>query len=500
MKFIHEDFLLQTRTARRLYHHYAEPEPILDYHCHLSPQDIAADRQFKNLFEIWLEGDHYKWRAMRSNGVAERFCTGDAEPFAKFQAWAATVPHTVRNPLYHWTHLELKRYFDIEELLDEDSAIRIWKRANEQLASSQLSTQGILKKFEVKTVCTTDDPVDDLSPHKAIALSNLGTSVFPAFRPDKSMAVHQPEQFNAWIGRLAQSADMDISQFQHLLEALQSRHDYFHAQGCRISDHGMNQAFADPCTEKTAAAIFARALKGKPASCEEQAQFATFMMIFFGHLDAEKRWTKQLHLGALRNNNTRLLRQLGPDTGFDSIGDFPQAQALASYLDRLDQDNALPKTIIYNNNPANNYVFATMIGNFQDGTIPGKVQFGSGWWFLDQKEGIEWQLNAISNLGLLSRFVGMVTDSRSFMSYPRHEYFRRVLCNLIGKDVENGEIPDDDMLLGPMIRNICYTNAKEYLALPAPANSNGNGASQAKRKRSSARSDGESTLRRGNKH
>jgi glucuronate isomerase len=494
MKFIHEDFLLQTRTARRLYHHYAEGEPILDFHCHLSPHDIAENRQFKNLFEIWLEGDHYKWRAMRSNGVDERFCTGNADPFAKFQAWAATVPHTLRNPLYHWTHLELKRYFDIEELLDEASAARVWKEANEQLASPQLSTQGILKKFDVKTVCTTDDPNDDLSAHKAIALSNLSTTVLPAFRPDKALAVDRPEQFIAWLKRLSEASDTDIHNFAALLEALRIRHDYFHTQGCRISDHGMNQSYADFCTEKTAAAIFGRTLKGKPASPAEHAQFGAFMMLFFGRLDAEKGWTKQLHLGALRNNNTRLLRQLGPDTGFDSIGDFPQAAALAVYLDRLDQEKALPKTIIYNNNPADNYVFAAMLGNFQDGAIPGKVQLGAGWWFLDQKEGIEWQLNALSNLGLLSRFVGMITDSRSFMSYPRHEYFRRVLCNLIARDVENGEIPDDDMLIGPMIRNICYGNARQYLALPEAANgSNGD-----KRKRGAGRSNGETALRPGN--
>jgi glucuronate isomerase len=466
MKFIHEDFLLQTRTARRLYHQFAEIEPILDYHCHLSPKDIAENRQFKNLFEIWLEGDHYKWRAMRSNGVAERFCTGDADPFAKFQAWAATVPQTLRNPLYHWTHLELQRYFGIDELLDEASAIRIWNNANKQLATPELTTQGILKKFNVKTVCTTDDPTDDLNHHQAILASDLTTRVLPAFRPDKALAVQQPDQFNRWVSRLSETSGIEIGGFAEFLDALRARHDYFHAHGCRLSDHGLTQCSADFCSEKTAAMIFARAQKGKAATPEEQAQFSAFMMLFFGALDAGKNWTKQLHLGALRNNNTRLLKQLGPDTGFDSIGDFPQATALAAYLDRLDQEKALPKTIIYNNNPMDNYVFATMLGNFQDGTMAGKIQLGSGWWFLDQKEGIEWQLNALSNLGLLSRFVGMVTDSRSFMSYPRHEYFRRVLCNLVGRDVENGEIPDDDSLLGPMIQNICYANAQQYLQLP----------------------------------
>jgi len=467
MKFIHEDFLLHSRTARRLYHQFAEAEPIFDYHCHLSPRDIAENRRFENLFEIWLEGDHYKWRAMRSNGVAEKFCTGAAEPFAKFRAWAATVPHTLRNPLYHWTHLELKRYFGINELLDEESAARIWKRANEQLAAPQLSTQGILKKFGVTHVCTTDDPADDLKYHTAIAASDLATVVLPAFRPDKAMAVRQPERFLEWLRRLEQTADADIGDFAAFLAALRRRHDDFHAQGCRLSDHGLEQCFARPCSTKTASLIFARARRGRAASPEEQAQFGSYMMLFFGKLDAEKGWTKQLHLGALRNNNSRQLREIGPDTGFDSIGDLPQAAALAAYLDLLDREEALPKTIVYCNNPADNYVFGAMLGNFQDGTIPGKIQMGSAWWFLDQREGIEWQINALSNLGLLSRFVGMVTDSRSFMSYPRHEYFRRVLCNLVGRDVENGELPDDEELVGSMIANICYANARQYFGLAA---------------------------------
>jgi glucuronate isomerase len=466
MKFIHEDFLLHTRAARRLYHQFAEPEPIFDYHCHLPPQDIAKNRCFRNLFEIWLEGDHYKWRAMRANGVAERFCTGAATPFEKFKAWAATVPHTLRNPLYHWTHLELKRYFGIDELLDEASAARIWERANRDLAAPDLTAQGILGKFRVTTLCTTDDPTDDLQHHRALALSNLETRVLPAFRPDKALLVNQPAQFKAWTRRLAEASDVDIRNFGDFLDALRSRHDYFHTQGCQLSDHGLNQCFADFCTERVAAAIFAKAQSGKSVSQEEHARFAAFMMLFFGQLDAEKRWTKQLHLGALRNNNTRLLRELGQDTGFDSIGDFPQAAALCAYLDRLEQEHALPRMIIYNVNPADNYAFASLAGSFQDGSLPGKIQFGAAWWFLDQKAGMEWQLNALSHLGLLSRFVGMVTDSRSFMSYPRHEYFRRVLCDLIGRDVENGEIPNDDTLLGPMIRNLCYGNAERFLAMP----------------------------------
>ena len=470
MKFIHEDFLLSTRTARRLFHKYAEAEPIFDYHCHLSPHDLANNRQFKNLFEIWLEGDHYKWRAMRSNGVAEKFCTGDAAPFAKFQAWAATVPNTLRNPLYHWTHLELKRYFGISELLDESSAPRIWKQANALLASPEFTTQGIAQRFRVTTICTTDDPVDDLKSHEKLAAANLKTRVLPAFRPDKALTVHQAVGFNKWVDQLAAAADVDIHNFNAFLDALRQRHQFFHDHGSRLSDHGLNHCFADFCTDAAAGKIFAKARSGKMVSPDEHRQFASFMMLFFGRLDAEKGWVKQLHVGALRNNNTRLMKAVGPDTGFDSISDYPQCQTLAAYLDRLDQENALPKTILYNLNPADNYAFATMIGNFQDGTIPGKVQLGSGWWFLDQKEGMEWQLNALSNLGLLSRFVGMITDSRSFMSYPRHEYFRRTLCNLIGRDVENGEIPNDESLIGPMIRNICYTNAESYFALPGPIN------------------------------
>ncbi len=466
MKFIHEDFLLHSRAAARLYHQYAEAEPIFDHHCHLSPRDIAENRQFKDLFEIWLEGDHYKWRAMRANGVAERYCTGTVKPFEKFLAWAATVPHTLRNPLYHWTHLELKRYFGIDELLDEESAARIWKKAGEQLATPELSAQGILKRFKVATLCTTDDPTDSLEHHRALAASELSTRVLPAFRPDKALAVHQPAQFNEWIKRLEQAADTDIRDLVQFMEALEARHEYFHAHGCRLSDHGLAQCYADFCTLKTASVIFARARRGWAASPAEQARFGAFMMLFFGRLDADKGWTKQLHLGALRNANTRLLKQLGPDTGFDSIGDYPQAAALAAYLDALEREKALPKTIIFNCNPADNYLFATMLGNFPGDGIPAKVQMGPGWWFLDQKEGMERQLNALSNQGLLSRFVGMVTDSRSFMSYPRHEYFRRVLCNLVGQDVERGELPNDENLLGPMIRNICYANARQYLAVP----------------------------------
>ncbi len=462
--FIHDDFLLGTGTARRLFHEVAAPQPIFDYHCHLSPQDLAENRRFENLHAIWLEGDHYKWRAMRANGVAERYITGDASPWEKFQAWAATVPHTLRNPLYHWTHLELRRYFGITELLNEASAARIWQCANEQLAG--LTTHAILEKFAVRAIGTTDDPTDDLRYHRALAGQSLITRVLPAFRPDRALTVHQPAGFNAWVDRLTQASDRAITNFSDFLAALQQRRDAFHEVGCRLSDHGLSYCPADDCPESEAAAIFARARAGQAASPVEHQRFASVVMLHLGRLYAEKQWAMQLHLTPLRNNNTRLLREIGPDTGFDSIGDWPQATALSAFLDRLDQENCLPKTILYNLNPADNYVFAAMAGNFQDGSIPGKMQYGSGWWFLDQKEGMEAQLNALSNLGLLSRFVGMVTDSRSFMSYPRHEYFRRVLCNLIGRDVENGELPDDNELLAPLIRNVCYRNAEAYFEFP----------------------------------
>jgi len=465
MSFIHDDFLLSTKAARRLYHEYAESEPILDYHCHLPPRDVAANRRFGDLFEIWLEGDHYKWRAMRANGVDEKYCTGAASPEEKFRAWAKTVPYTLRNPLYHWTHLELKRYFGIDELLDESSAQRIWDRANQLLATDSLSAHGILGRFHVKAVCTTDDPTDDLAPHREIAASGLATKVFPCYRPDKSLNVHLPDAFNAWVTRLESASNTSIGGFTAFVDALKKRHDFFHTMGGRLSDHGIDHAYADFCHESEAARIFGRARAGHAATPEEQARFGSYMMLLFGHWDAEKGWTKQLHLGARRNANTKRLREIGPDSGYDSIGDGPQADSLGAFLDRLDQENALPKIVLYNLNPADNYLLATMIGNFQDGSVAGKVQFGSGWWFLDQKEAMTWQINALSNCGLVSRFLGMLTDSRSFMSYPRHEYFRRVLCDLFGRDMESGEVPHDFELVGGTVRNICYRNASDYLGL-----------------------------------
>ena len=465
MAFITDDFLLHSAAARGLYHEHAEGQPILDYHCHLPPADVARNRRFENLFEIWLEGDHYKWRAMRANGVPERFCTGDADPYEKFLAWARTVPKCLRNPLYHWTHLELRRYFGIDHLLDEGSAPRIWKAANERLRSDDLSAHGILARFDVRAVCTTDDPADPLDHHEAIAASGLRTKVYPTFRPDRALQVDDPSLFNPWVDRLGTAARTRIGSLDEFLEALRRRHQDFHDHGGRLSDHGLPYCYAAECSDAEASAIFAAARAGRAASTAEHEQFAAYLMVFFGRLDAEKGWTKQLHLGARRNVNSRKLAELGRDTGYDSIGDYPQVEGLAWYLDRLEQQNALPKTILYNNNPVDNYAMATMIGNFQDGSQAGKLQFGSGWWYLDQKEGIEWQINALSNVGLLAQFVGMLTDSRSFMSYPRHEYFRRVLCNMLGSEMERGELPDDRAMVGRMVEDICFDNARRYLGL-----------------------------------
>ena len=464
-EFLGEDFLLQTETARRLYERYAAAQPIFDYHCHLPPREIAEDRRFDNLTAIWLEGDHYKWRAMRANGVPERLCTGDADPYEKFLAWAATVPRCLRNPLYHWTHLELRRYFGIEERLDETSAPAIWARANERLRSGELDAHAILRRFDVRVVCTTDDPADDLEAHAKIRAGSLPTRVHPTFRPDRALEVNQPVVFNAWVDRLARAADVDIATLSDFLEALRRRHEAFHQAGGRLSDHGLSQCPAEPCTNRAAAVVFGKARAGRTVSAREQAAFASSMMVFFGQLDAARGWTKQLHLGAKRNVSTRGLQSIGRDAGFDSIGDLPQADTLGTFLDRLDRENALPRTILYNVNPSANYMLAAMAGTFQDGSRRGKIQFGTAWWFLDQKEGIEWQLNALSNVGLLATFVGMTTDSRSFMSYPRHEYFRRVLCNLIGGEVERGELPDDEGLLGQLVEDVCYRNAEQYFEL-----------------------------------
>ncbi|WP_438480288.1 glucuronate isomerase [Oleiharenicola lentus] len=465
--FIHDDFLLQTDAACELYHTYAKAEPIYDYHCHLPQALIANNHQFADLSEIWLGGDHYKWRAMRSNGVKENVCTGSASPREKFDAWCAALPHTLGNPLYHWSHIELKRYFGIDEIISPKTADAIWEKANAQLAGMRV--HDILQNNKVAVICTTDDPADSLTDHARITQLGIKTRVYPTFRPDKALGVNAPAAFNAWLEKLGGEAKVSINTFEDLLNALKIRHADFHAVGGRLSDHGMEQALAEPCTHSEAAAIFDAARAGRAASPVDWAKYGSYLMLEFGRWDAAKGWTKQLHLGALRNNNTRLLKALGPDTGFDSIGDFPQARALSRYLDALDTTGELPRTVLYNLNPADNYAFATMIGNFQDGSVAGKMQFGSGWWFLDQKEAMEWQMNALANLGLLSRFVGMLTDSRSFLSYTRHEYFRRVLCNLLGAQMERGEIPNDQATVGSMVKNICFANARDYFRLEVDA-------------------------------
>jgi len=461
--FIHDDFLLHSDVARDLYNGFAKDEPIFDYHCHLPQAHIADNHAFADLAEVWLGGDHYKWRAMRANGVPERFCTGDATPREKFDAWCATVPHTLGNPLYHWSHLELKRYFGIDAIISPATADAIWAAANERLKSMRV--HDILAANKVAVICTTDDPADPLTDHERIAKLGIATRVYPTFRPDKALGVDNPAAYNAWLARLGVAAGMEIATIDGLLAALKKRHDDFHAFGGRLSDHGLEAALAEPCSRIEAGIIFDAARAGRAANPADWAKFGSFLMLEFGRWDADRGWTKQLHLGALRNNNRRLLGALGPDTGFDSIGDFPQARSLSRYLDALDSTGELPRTVLYNLNPGDNYLFATMAGNFQDGTIAGKVQFGSGWWFLDQKEAMEWQMNALANLGLLSRFVGMLTDSRSFLSYTRHEYFRRVLCDLLGAKMERGEIPADKELVGGMVRNICFANARAFFRL-----------------------------------
>jgi glucuronate isomerase len=461
--FIHDNFLLQSDAARALYRDFAKGEPIYDYHCHVPPDQIAANHQFTDLADIWIGGDHYKWRAMRANGVDERFCTGDASGREKFEAWASTVPHTLGNPLYHWSHLELKRYFGIGELVSTATADSIWKRANAKLPS--LRVHDILAANKVAAICTTDDPADPLDLHEKIRASGLKTRVYPTFRPDRALGVAEPSSFNPWVERLAGAARTGVHGFDDFLGALKRRHDDFHAFGGRLSDHGLETALVQPCTHGEAASVFKAARGGRAAAPDGAARFGSYLMLEFGRWDAHRGWTKQLHLGALRNANSRLLARLGPNTGFDSIGDFEQIRPLGRYLDALDATGQLPRMVLYNLNPADNYAFATMAGNFNDGSLAGKVQFGSGWWFLDQKEAMEWQLKALANIGLLSRFVGMLSDSRNFLCYTRHEYFRRVLCDLLGSQMERGEMPDDIGLVGGLVRRICFANAREFFGL-----------------------------------
>jgi glucuronate isomerase len=463
-EFIHKEFLLENKTASALYHTYAEPLPIIDYHCHISPKEVAENRQFENMSQIWLAGDHYKWRAMRACGVDERFITGNASDWEKFEVWAQTVPKTIRNPLYHWTHLELKRPFGISGiLLDEKSAKAVWKKCNEKLAAPEFSTQGIAKQMNVEVICTTDDPIDSLEYHDAYARKGNGcTKMFPAFRPDKAMAVENVEVFLSYLRKLESASGIEIKDFESLIIAVRNRHDFFHSRGCRVSDHGIETAYAEEYTGPEIRGIFKRLRKGKSVSPAEVLKFKSAMMFEFAVMDHEKGWVQQLHFGALRNNNSRMMRLIGPDTGYDSIGDFEIARPLSRFLDRLDAQGKLAKTILYNLNPRDNELVATMTGNFQDGSVAGKVQYGSGWWFLDQLDGMRKQIEALSNLGVLSQFVGMLTDSRSFLSYPRHEYFRRLLCNMLGSEMERGLIPNDMKLIGSMVQDISYRNAKKY--------------------------------------
>jgi len=464
-KFLNQDFLLDNDTAKSLYHEVASRMPIIDYHCHLISEQIAGDVNFKNLTAIWLAGDHYKWRAMRANGVPENFCTGDASDEEKFMKWAETVPDTLRNPLYHWTHLELQRYFGIEQLLNPESASGIYRQANEMLQSPEFSVRNLIRKMNVEIICTTDDPVDSLEHHRKIREDGFETRVLPAWRPDRAMAVEDPETYNIYLGKLEEASDSTISSYMDLLTALHKRHDFFHEMGCRISDHGTEAFYAEDYDHLEIEKIFLKVRKGRKLNDLEIRQFKSCMLFELAAMDHEKGWTQQFHVGAIRNNNSRRFHELGPDTGFDSIGDFDMAQNMSRFFDKLDALDQLAKTIVYNLSPVDNALMVTMINNFNDGITPGKMQFGSGWWFMDQKYGMTEQMNTLSSLGLLSRFVGMLTDSRSFMSYPRHEYFRRLLCNLVGTDVERGEIPNDRPMLDSLISNICYHNAKTYFAL-----------------------------------
>jgi glucuronate isomerase len=465
--FLNEDFLLENRTAAALYHEVARDLPILDYHCHLPPEQIAGNHRFRNLTEIWLEGDHYKWRAMRASGVPERLITGDASDCDKFEAWARTVPATLRNPLYHWTHMELRRPFGITgTLLDGTTARFVYDRGNEMLQRDDFTAQGILRQFKVVAVCSTDDPVDSLEPHLAHARAGSpAVRLFPTWRPDQALGVEDPAAFNQWVDRLAAAANVHVANLGSFLDALRRRHTFFHDAGCRASDHGLEQAYADDYSEAEVRAAFEQVRAGRVLDGSAARKLKSALLHELALLDHARGWVQQFHLGALRNINTRLLRQLGPNTGGDSMGDFEQARPLARFLDGLDRTDQLARTIVYNSNPRDNELMATVVGSFNDGSVPGKMQYGAAWWFLDQKDGMEKQIEALSNIGLLSRFVGMVTDSRSFLSYPRHEYFRRLLCNILGRDAEKGLIPTDREMLGRLVRDVCFENAKAYFPL-----------------------------------
>ncbi|MCE2616058.1 glucuronate isomerase [Bacteroidaceae bacterium 14-104] len=461
--FMDENFLLQTETARILYHEHAKNMPIIDYHCHLEPKMIAEDYRFRSITELWLGGDHYKWRAERTNGIDEKYITGDASDWEKFEKWAETVPYTLRNPLYHWTHLELKTAFGISKPLNPISAKEIYDACNEKLATKEFSARGLMRHYHVEIVCTTDDPADTLEYHKAIKASGFEIKVLPTWRPDKAMAVGNSKSYRAYIERLSKVSGVNISTYNDLIEALRKRQEYFALQGCKLADHGINYFPWAICSTAETNQLFQRILDGKALNSEEIEKLQTSLLLDFARMNAEKGWVQQFHYGAQRNNNTIMFNALGPDTGYDSILSYNCSQSMARFLDTLNTESRLTKTILYNLNPTDNAVVATMLGNFQDGSFPGKIQFGSGWWFNDQIDGMEKQMNDLSLLGLLSRFVGMLTDSRSFLSYPRHEYFRRVLCNLLGNDIENGLIPESEMpRVYQMVEDISYNNAKNY--------------------------------------
>jgi glucuronate isomerase len=466
-EFITESFLLHNKPGKHLYEGYAKNVPIFDYHCHLPVRDIALNRQFEEITELWLAQDHYKWRAMRTNGIDEHFITGNAGSFEKFQAWACTVPNTIRNPLYHWSHMELRTFFGINnKLLGPSTAKEIYKACNDVLRADKLSVWKILRKMRVRVLSTTDDPVDDLEYHKKLSAdSSFTIKVVPTFRSDPALRIWAPRDFNLWVSKLGEAANVEIQGYADFIEALKKRHDYFHEHGCRISDRGIEYPYAENYTEKAVAGIFRRVMIGENISQPETLKFKSAIMDVCTAMDAKKGWVQQLHIGALRNNNTRYMKLLGSDSGFDCIGDYKIAGPLVHFLDRHDTKGTLPKTVLFTINPSDNEMVVSVMGSFQDGPVPGKLQFGPGWWFNDTKEGMIRQMNALSNLGLLSRFIGMTTDSRSFLSFIRHDYFRRVLCSLLGKEIDCGELPDDIHLLGGVVNDICYKNAVNYFGI-----------------------------------